>query len=411
MTWLDRRTVILAAGATLTAGCTRSLARGAPADTLRPALDEAAQLPPAQALARLARFDAAALSPARRLDLITARAGLFIDAQLEGMSDTKGRKDSYRPAVAGPIAPDHYALLLTRPLGPVTPQAARARLTRERATLEARAAPLFASIGLTTGSIGDRYRQLWQDERFHYPDAGAAVADMARLLGAARARVAATTGPAPAWCTDVFVRTLSPAELAAGRNGYRVVPAPDRQGGYVVDLKQLARRPSWTLPSVVAHELLPGHMIQLGLEGVAAPHPLRITHAASFVEGWSIHAEALAAMDGAFADPRAMLGHLHWLIFRVARALVDLGIHLDRWSLDEARARLIAWQGEPAYFAPFDTELARIVQEPASRVAEAMAWLAIADAAHHRRGSQLVAFHQRLLTHGRMRSDQIRRVS
>jgi uncharacterized protein (DUF885 family) len=411
MTWLDRRTVILAAGATLTAGCTRSLARGAPADTLRPALDEAAQLPPAQALARLARFDAAALSPAGRLDLITARAGLCIDAQLESMPDTKGRKDSYRPVVARPIAPDHYALLLARPLGPVTPQAARARLTRERATLEARAAPLFASIGLTTGSIGERYRRLWQDERFHYPDAGAAVADMARLLGAARARVAATIGPAPAWCTDVFVRTLSPAELAAGRNGYRVVPAPDQQGGYVIDLKQLARRPSWTLPSVVAHELLPGHMIQLGLEGVAAPHPLRITHAASFVEGWGIHAEALAAMDGAFADPRAMLGHLHWLIFRVARALVDLGIHLDRWSLDEAHARLIAWQGEPAYFAPFDTELARIVQEPASRVAEAMAWLAIADAAHHRRGSQLVAFHQRLLTHGRMRTDQVRNAS
>jgi hypothetical protein len=43
---------------------------------------------------------------------------------------------------------------------------------------------------------------------------------------------------------------------------------------------------------------------------------------------------------------------------------------------------LIEWQGEPAYFAPFDVELARIPLEPASRVAEAMAWLTIADNGH-----------------------------
>ncbi|MEH3157724.1 MAG: DUF885 family protein [Sphingomonas taxi] len=96
-------------------------------------------------------------------------------------------------------------------------------------------------------------------------------------------------------------------------------PAPDRRGAYIVDLRRIRDRPRWTLPSVVAHELLPGHMIQLGLEERAAPHPLRLDYAASFVEGWGIHAEALAAADGAFADPHAMLGHLHWLIFRVAR--------------------------------------------------------------------------------------------
>jgi uncharacterized protein (DUF885 family) len=165
------------------------------------------------------------------------------------------------------------------------------------------------------------------------------------------------------------------------------------------------------MPGVVAHELLPGHMIQLGLEGIDPPHPLRIAYAASFVEGWGVHAETLAAADGAFADPRAMLGHLHWLIFRVARALVDIGIHLDRWSMDAAHAWLIACQGEPAYFAPFDTELARIVQEPASRVAEAMAWLAIDDAVGDRRGAARVARHRRLLVHGRMRSDAVGNIS
>ncbi|GAA0679683.1 hypothetical protein FHT00_003189 [Sphingomonas insulae] len=378
--------------------------------TLRVALDDAAQMPPREALARIAVFDARALHPSQRLDLITARAGLAIDAQLAALPGTRGRQQGYRP-VAAPITPAHYALLLARPLGPITPQAARARLTSALAGLHARAAAQFTALGLTAGSIGERYTRLWQDDRFLYADPDVAVADMARSLGAARMRIPLTIGPVPAWCTDVAVRSLSPQEIAAGRNGYRLAPTPARQGVYIVDLKQLRRRPAWTLPSVVAHELLPGHMIQLGLEGIVPPHPLRIDYAASFVEGWGIYAEALAAQDGAFADPRVMLGHLHWLIFRVARALVDLGIHLDGWSLDAARARLVEWQGEPAYFAPFATELPRIAAEPAARVAEAMAWLAIADAVGGRRGAARIAVHQRLLRHGRMRSDAIGNIS
>lgn len=394
--------------ALLTAACARDL--GQPDLTLATALDDAAHLPPAQALARLSTVEARALAPSQRLDLVTARAGLAIDAQLAALPDTRGRGGGYRP-LAGRIAPAHYALLLARPLGPVTPQAARIRLARELARLHARAATQFAAIGLATGSIGERYTRLWQDERSLYADPATAVADMARALADARARIPATIGPVPGWCTDVTVRSLSPAEIAAGRNGYRIAPTPSRQGAYIVDLKQLRRRPAWTLPGVVAHELLPGHMIQLGLEGVVPPHPLRIEYAASFVEGWGVYAEALAAQDGAFADPQAMLGHLHWLIFRVARALVDLGIHLDGWSPDAARARLVAWQGEPAYFAPFDTELPRIAAEPASRVAEAMAWLAIADAVGDRRGATRIAVHQRLLRHGRMRSDAVGNIS
>ncbi|RZM33699.1 MAG: DUF885 family protein, partial [Sphingomonas sp.] len=184
-------------------------------------------------------------------------------------------------------------------------------------------------------------------------------------------------------------------------------PTPTRPGAYVVDLKDIRRRPSWTLPSVVAHELLPGHMIQLGLEGATPPHPLRIDYASAFVEGWGIYAEQLAEKAGAYADPHDALGHIHWLRFRVARALVDLGIHLHGWSIEQARERLIEWQGEPAYFAPFDVELARIPLEPATRVAEAMAWLTIADTD---RGKSPVAYHTALLAHGRLRVDDIRKI-
>lgn len=407
MTAIDRRALLAGFGTSLVA----AVARAARAETTgaTAALDDAAHLPPADALARLSDVALDTLPAHQRLDVTSARAGFAIDAQLARIPNTRGPAGGYRPLPdAGAITPDHYALLLARPLGTVSPRAAQARLTRELNRLHARAASLFASIGYTTGGIAERYTRLWRDDRYFYPSADAAVADMTRLLDKARRRVAATIGPVPGWCLDVTVRGLSPQEIAAGRNGYRIVPTPSQQGGYIADLRDLHRRPSWTLPSVVAHELLPGHMIQLGVEAIHPPHPLRIDYAASFVEGWGIYAEQLAAEDGVFDDTRAMLGHLHWLIFRVARALADFGIHLDDWSLDAARARLVAWQGEPAYFAPFETELARIRQEPASRVAEAMAWLAIRDAIGGVHGAARVARRQRLIGAGRRRIEQMR---
>ena len=147
-------------------------------------------------------------------------------------------------------------------------------------------------------------------------------------------------------------------------------------------------------------------MIQLGIERIEPPHPLRLTYAAAFVEGWGIHAETLAADWGLFADPRAMLGHLHWLIFRAARGVVDIDIHRHGKSVDQARASLAEWQGVPAYFAPFDGDLARIVKEPGTRAAEAMAWLAIAD----RAPSGIAArrnYHRAVLAHGRKRIEEL----
>ncbi len=303
-----------------------------------------------------------------------------------------------------------YTLLLNRAVGNGhTPASVEARLLAELETQTARAAALFARIGMTTGTVAERYSTLWRDERYLYPDSDAgrasAVAAMNATLAAIRSRVPALVGSVPAWTLDVTTRSLSPQEIAAGRQGYRQAPTPTKPGAYIVDLKDIRRRPRWTLPSVVAHELLPGHMIQLGLEGVRPPHPLRIDYASSFPEGWGIYAEQIATE--AYPDPLSELGHVHWLLFRVSRAIVDLGIHVRGWSLTEARARCVAWMGEPGYFAPFDVDLARIPVEPTTRLADAVAWLAIADGARGKRGTALIAYRQAILADGRKRTEQI----
>lgn len=224
---------------------------------------------------------------------------------------------------------------------------------------------------------------------------------MNRWLARFAARAPALLGPMPVWCYEV-------SATATGAPGTRALPQPGTPGGYTPDLLRVADRPRWTLPSVVAHELIPGHMIQMPIEAYFAPHPLRLTYAPAFAEGWGVYAERLVALDGAYAaDPRAELGYLHWRLFRIGRALVDLAVHFDALPVDPARARLVAWQGEPAYFAPFDTDLARIVAEPMTRAAEMLAALALEDCARGLHGEALVRYHQRVVVQGRVRSDAL----
>ncbi len=376
-------------------------------DTAKIDADTAAILADAEAGIILPR-----LSLDRTVDALrSASTNPAIDRQIAALESLRDTAPSAPGVGRFRGGADWYALQLQRSLGTMTLTYAERRLFVELNRLHARATHLFDQIGAPNGTVAERYAELWRDEHFLYPDTDAgrteAITDMNRMLAMARTHIPAAFGTLPPWCLNASARALSPQEIAAGRGGYREVPTPAHPGAYVADLKDIRRRPRWTLPSVVAHELLPGHMIQLGLEGATPPHPLRIDYASAFVEGWGIYAEQLAEQAGAYADPHDALGHIHWLLFRVARALVDLGIHLHGWSIEQARERLVEWQGEPAYFAPFDVELARIPLEPATRVAEAMAWLTIADTA---RGKYPVAYHTALLAHGRQRIDDIRKI-
>ncbi len=164
-----------------------------------------------------------------------------------------------------------YKLLLERHVGErVDPEAAHRRFEREAARLGARADRLMRAAGFAKGSIGDRFKAAFADPRWLYSDddAGrdAAVADMNRWLDKARAATPALVGPIPRASLDVGVRRMSSADEAAGKQGYRQIPSAGQSGIYVVDLKQIRRRPRWSLHSVVHHELLPGHMVQLPIE-------------------------------------------------------------------------------------------------------------------------------------------------
>jgi uncharacterized protein (DUF885 family) len=198
---------------------------------------------------------------------------------------------------------------------------------------------------------------------------------------------------------------MTPVEAAAKKAGYRVLPSPEgTPGSYFVDLSDIRRRPDWSLASVVHHELLPGHMVQMPLDARAQPHAIRTEYTAGFPEGWAIYAEELMTRQGAFAgNDRARLGFLHWMMFRLCRSVIDTGVHSERWSIREARETLERMQGEPAFFATFDQDIQRVCLEPGARVGEALAWLALADRYGRGAAADLPRRHRAAVADGRLR--------
>lgn len=310
-----------------------------------------------------------------------------------------------------PRGHDYFALLLERHFGRIDPAEAHRILLHKARELTARADAVLRRLGYTRGTVGARISAAFRDPRFLYSDDDTgrdrAVADMNATLATVLPRLPALFGPLPPHCLNVAAVRMTRQEEREGKQGYRAVPTATSPGAYYPDLQRIRDRPNWTLPAVVHHELLPGHMIQLPIEAAANPHPLRLEYAPAFAEGWAIYAEQLMAAGGAFAgNDRALLGHLHWLLFRIGRGLVDTGVHIRQETLAQTSAKLAKLQGEAAYFAPMAQDIERICIEPAMRAAEALTWLGIArkGASAKRNGPEsLRKFHRELLANGRRR--------
>ncbi len=391
---VSRRHVLAGAGALALAPLRANASNDA---DVRHALDEAATLPPDRALALLAPLSARRAPLGSYLDLQAARAGLRIDLALEHVPSTGSRR---------------FELQVQRITGN---DAELTRVERDlhaaHRALLARATAAFDRLGLSGTTVGARFERLWRDPRYLFADdaegRAAAVDAMRATLAAIQPRLPQLVGPLPPECRQVEVRALSAEEIAAGKGGYRILPGATSPGTYVVDLKEIRRRPSFSLPSVVAHELLPGHMAQMPLEARAQPHPLRLRYAAAFPEGWGSYAEMLMQEDGLFGEPHALLGHLHWMLFRICRGLADIALHVRGASIDQALAEMRESMGEPVYFAPFATDLPRIAQEPAIRAAEA--WLPLRlRTLRPRDRRDWPRFHAALLRTGRRRTEQCR---
>lgn len=88
---------------------------------------------------------------------------------------------------------------------------------------------------------------------------------------------------------------------------------------------------TWDLPSIVFHEAVPGHHLQVGavrMMQLTRAHQLGFNSAHG--EGWALYAERFMDEIGGFEKPEYRMGFLSMQAFRAARVVVDIGLHTGR---------------------------------------------------------------------------------
>ncbi|MCX2838182.1 DUF885 domain-containing protein [Salinimicrobium sp. MT39] len=141
------------------------------------------------------------------------------------------------------------------------------------------------------------------------------------------------------------------------RKPYGVAPVPDaiapkyttgryvgggddtEPGYYWVNTYNLSNRPLYVLPALTAHEAVPGHHLQISLNGElgdSIPKFRRNFYLSAFGEGWGLYSESLAEEMGIYTTPYERFGKLTYEQWRAGRLVVDTGIHVMGWTREQA---------------------------------------------------------------------------
>ncbi len=229
-------------------------------------------------------------------------------------------------------------------------------------TLSAKADAAMRAQGLTQGSVGARYRAMYDDPRYRYPntDEGKAklLADLNVKVAQVQTRLPAYFGVLPK--AKVEIRRIPPYTEAGAPGGYYEGASLDgsRPGAYYINLRDTSEVPSWTLPTLTFHEAIPGHHLQGSIaQETSLPLIRKLSFFSAYIEGWALYAEQLADEMGMYdADAPGRIGYLHDALFRAVRMVVDSGLHAKRWSREQAIAYYVQVLGDKDAAAATEVE-------------------------------------------------------
>ncbi|QKV91480.1 DUF885 domain-containing protein [Streptomyces sp. NA02950] len=186
--------------------------------------------------------------------------------------------------------------------------------------------------------------------------------------------------------------------------------------------------PTWREVTTVYHEGVPGHHLQVATavhqSGRLNRFQRLMAHVSGYSEGWALYAERLMRELGRLDDDGDLLGMLAGQLFRAARVIVDIGMHLElpipvgtgfhegeRWTpelgLEFMLTRTITQQDQVR--DEIDRYLGWPGQAPSYKLGERQ-WLAARDDARARQGAAFdqKAFHTAALKLGAMGLDTLR---
>ena len=199
-----------------------------------------------------------------------------------------------------------------------------------------------------------------------------------------------------------------PAHMGANRAEYYNGPAADgsRAGFFFANTLAWRKRPIWGMETLVAHEAMPGHHLQIAraaeLRGLPNFRRTGFGYTA-FSEGWGLYAETLGFELGLYTDPYSRYGHLQWQAFRAARLVADTGVHALGWTRQQAIDFMVERTGVEREFV--SSEVDRYTSQPGQALAYMIGKLKfdeLRDRAKSKLGARfdIRSFHNAVLDNG-----------
>jgi len=122
--------------------------------------------------------------------------------------------------------------------------------------------------------------------------------------------------------------------------GYYDEPRRDRREGvYLFNAANLTKQSLFNIGALTYHELMPGHHLQIaGQQENEALHPFRgHSFVNAYNEGWAEYAATFVGEIGLYTHPEERYGRLVMDAFLTCRLVVDTGMNVLGWSLEQAR--------------------------------------------------------------------------
>lgn len=134
---------------------------------------------------------------------------------------------------------------------------------------------------------------------------------------------------------------VSPPSFAETMVGHFFVPYPPDSASEEEIAKRLESNSYPSIPTTAVHEAYPGHHWHLVM-AKGNPSPVRQLFGTSyFAEGWALYAERMMREAGFYDDLRHVMFQYEATLFRAARIVTDVSLHLGEMTHEEGVAFML----------------------------------------------------------------------
>jgi len=273
--------------------------------------------------------------------IVTGKVAPALEHQLAELISQRAKATSYAGMHQRPGGAAFYAWALrasttTR----MTPDEIHKLGLESLAELQGRMDPILRGLGYTSGTVGERMTALGKDPRFQFPDndEGRAqiIAFIQKRLTYIRAQMPRAFSRLVRGNLEVRRLPLSEEPGAPGAYGGPGSIDGTIPGKMWINLGTTRLHSTYSLPTLVHHEAIPGHVWQ-GEYANQLPTIRAMLAFNAYSEGWALYSETLGEELGAYeGDPVGQLGYLQSIAFRACRLVVDTGLHARQWTREQA---------------------------------------------------------------------------